>query len=181
MNKKLILVSALVLAAALIRLLPHAPNFTPIGAMALFAGALISNRLLAFLIPALAMVISDACLGFAGWRFAEQTIVVYGVFMLTTWLGMSLRNNQSVIKITGTSIAASVLFFVVTNFAVWFGGFYHTPALYTLDFMGLVNCFIAAIPFAGATFASDLVYSALLFGSFYLIRINVPSLVKENN
>lgn len=179
MNKKILVVSTFILIAAVARLLPHAPNFTPMGAMALFAGAYISNRFLSFLIPTIAMVISDALMGFQGWAYPEQTITVYITFLMITLLGSGMRNNKGILRVGLFSVSASVLFFVVTNFMVWVGGFYHTPALYTLDVSGLVQCYIAAIPFFSPTFAADLFYSALLFGSFYLLQINVPKLVQE--
>jgi hypothetical protein len=179
MNKKLLVITAFILAAAAARLLPHAPNFTPLGAIALFAGAYISNRLLAFIIPILAMILSDALMGFAGWDFPEQIITVYGSFALITLLGMNMRNDKSVLRIGASSVAASVLFFVVTNFMVWMSGFYATPALYATNFSGLVSCYVAAIPFFTPTAAADLFYSSVLFGAFYLVQVNVPKLVQE--
>lgn len=179
MNKKLLIIAAFILVASLVRLLPHAPNFTPIGAIALFAGAYIANRFLAFLLPLVAMVLSDAMMGFAGWNYTEQTITVYATFMLITWLGTNMRNNKSAVRVGASSVGASVLFFVTTNFMVWFSGFYHMPALYTMNFTGLVQCYVAAIPFFTPTVASDFVYSTLLFGSFYLVQVNIPKLVQE--
>lgn len=179
MNKKLIVISALILAAATVRLLPHAPNFTPLGAIALFAGAYITNRFLAFLLPILAMVVSDAMMGFAGWNYPEQTVAVYAAFGLITWLGMNMRNNKSAFRIGASSLAASVLFFVVTNFMVWASGFSSATPLYTTNFAGLVNCYVMAIPFFNYSVAADLFYSTVLFGGFYLLQINVPKLVQE--
>ncbi len=179
MNKKLLVITAFILVAAAARLLPHAPNFTPLGAIALFAGAYISNRVLAFVIPILAMILSDALMGFAGWDFPEQIITVYGSFALITALGMNMRNDKSVLRIGASSIAASVLFFIITNFMVWMSGFYTTPSLYTTNFSGLVTCYVAAIPFFTPSAAADLFFSSILFGAFYLVQINVPKLVQD--
>jgi hypothetical protein len=160
-------------------LLPHAPNFTPLGAIALFAGAYRSNRVLAFIIPMFAMILSDAIMGFAGWDFPEQIITVYASFALITALGMNMRNDKSVLRIGASSVSASVLFFIITNFMVWMSGFYTTPALYATNFSGLVTCYVAAIPFFTPSAAADLFYSSALFGAFYLVQINVPKLVQD--
>jgi hypothetical protein len=179
MNKKLLVISGIILAAAAARLLPHAPNFTPLGAMALFAGAYIANRALALIIPLAAMILSDAAMGFSGWDYPEQTIVVYSTFVLITFLGMNMRNNKSIVRIAGSSIAASVVFFVVTNFVVWMSGFFAVTPLYPTNFAGLVECYTLAVPFFNNTLSADLFYTAVLFGSFYLVQINAPKLVTE--
>ncbi len=180
MNKRLIAVILIVFAAAITRLFPHAPNFTPIGAMALFAGAYLTNRWLAFGIPALAMLLADALMGFNGWYFAEQTIAVYGTYALITWLGTALQKNKGALRVAGFSVASSAIFFVVTNLFVWIGGFFHPEFLmYPLNAAGLVKCYSAAIPFFDKTLLSDLFYNAVLFGGFYLLQINVPALQKE--
>lgn len=179
MNKKLTAVILIVFAAALTRLFPHAPNFTPIGAMALFAGAYITNRWLAFGIPVLAMLLGDALMGFNGWAFAEQTIMVYLTYMAITFLGTFMQRNKSVVRVAGMSLASSVLFFVSTNLFVWIGGFFHKPELYTLNLQGLTECYLAAIPFFDKTILSDLFYNAVLFGGFYLLQINIPQLQEQ--
>ncbi len=179
MNKRFIAISLIILAAAVARLLPHAPNFTPIGAMALFAGAYISNKYLAFLFPLLAMLLSDALMGFNGWYFTEQTIMVYGTYMLITALGLTMQNNKSALRVGGMSVASSVIFFVTTNLFVWVGGFFHKPVLYSLDSVGLIQCYVSAIPFFDKTLLSDLFFNAILFGGFYLLQINIPSLKQE--
>lgn len=147
--------------------------------MALFAGAYISNRFLAFLIPAAAMLLADACMGFNGWYFTEQTVAVYFTYMLITALGFTLQNNKSALRVGAVSITSSVLFFVLTNFFTWTGGYFHTPQLYSMNMTGLMECYVAAIPFFRNTVLSDLVYNAVLFGGFYLLLVNVPALQKE--
>lgn len=176
MNKKLGIIIALVFVAALTRLLPHAPNFTPLAAMALFGGAYITNKYLAICIPLLALLLSDALMGFNGWVFTEQVFVVYGCFALIAILGLTLQQHKSAIRVAGASISGSILFFVLTNFAVWMGGFFHTPALYSLNTQGLIECYLAAIPFFQNSLAGDLFYSTVLFGGFYIASINIPFL-----
>jgi hypothetical protein len=176
MNKRITIIIAIVFVAALARLLPHAPNFTPLAAVALFGGAYITHKYLAILIPLLAMLLSDALLGFNGWVFVEQVIAVYGSFALIALLGMSMQGNKSALRLGATSISASILFFVMTNFAVWLGGAFHAPALYPMNAAGIVECYVAAIPFFANSLAGDLFYTAVLFGGFYLVSVNIPSL-----
>lgn len=179
MNKRLTAVILIVFAAALTRLFPHSPNFTPIGAMALFAGAYITNRWLAFGIPVLAMLLGDALMGFNGWAFPEQTIMVYLTYLLITLLGTSMQHNKGAMRVGGMSLASSVLFFVATNLFVWVGGFFHKPELYSLDMKGLTECYLAAIPFFDKTLVSDLFYNSVLFGGFYILQLNIPSMQEQ--
>ena len=174
------IIVAIVFVAAIMRLLPHAPNFSPIAAMALFGGAYITNKYLAVIVPLLAMLVSDALMGFNGWYFAEQTIAVYGSFALIAALGLTLQKNKGAIRIAGASISASVIFFIITNFATWLGGFFHTPALYTMNGLGLAECFAAGLPFFQNSLIGDLFYNTILFGGFYLASINIPALQKAD-
>ena len=176
MNRNILAVSAIVLSAAFIRIIPHAPNFSPLGAMALFAGAYITNRWLAFALPLLTLLISDALMGFNGWQYPDQIISVYGTFLLISLIGRTLGSSKSIWRVGSASLASSVLFFAVTNLAVWAGGFLHQPALYPLNPAGLVESYVAAIPFFHHTVFSDLVYSALFFGGYYILQINIPAL-----
>lgn len=180
MNKRNLIIISIVLIAALCRLLPHLPNFTPLVAMSLFAGAYLRNRYTAVLIPIAAMLISDAFTGFSGWMFPEQVAVVYGSFALIALIGTTLNNDKGILRIGASTLAGSILFFVTTNFAVWMGGMFHAPALYPMNGTGLLECYIAAIPFFTNSLMGDLFYSAVLFGGFYLATINIPSLREES-
>ncbi len=153
-------VPALIAIAALSRLLPHPPNATPIAAMALFGGAYLTDRRLALLIPLAAMLLSDLLLG-----LHSLLPVVYGAFVLTVLLGRWLRGRITPPRVAAATLASSVLFFVVTNFAVWaWGGLYpKTPA-------GLAEAYIAAIPFFRNTLVGDAVYTVVLFGGYALLE-----------
>ena len=176
MTKRTITIIAIVFVAALMRLLPHAPNFSPIAAMALFGGAYITNKYWAIILPLMAMLVSDALMGFNGWYFTEQIVTVYGTFALIAALGITLQGNKNVVRIAGASIASSLIFFLTTNFAVWLGGYFHSPALYPMNGQGLAECFVAGLPFFQNSLAGDLCYNSLLFGGFYLASINIPAL-----
>lgn len=144
----------LIAFAALSRFVPHPENFTPIAAMALFGGVYFGKRY-AFVVPLVAMVVSDYFIGF-------HNIVpyVYGSFVLAGLIGIWLKNHKSVGWIVGASLTSSVLFFVVTNFGVWVTGGYPQ------NFGGLVECYIAAIPFFRNTVLGDLLYVGVLFGLY---------------
>jgi len=179
MSRKLTAVLSVVIIASLCRLLPHAPNFTPLAAVALFSGAYIRNRWLAVAMPLMTMLLSDALLGFNGWIFVEQVITVYVTYAIIALMGTTMNKRAAWYKVGAGSLASSIIFFVTTNFAVWMGGFFHAPALYPMNFGGLVECYAAAVPFFRNTLASDMFYNVLLFGGFYLASINIPALSQE--
>ncbi|MBI3586897.1 MAG: hypothetical protein HY088_07200 [Ignavibacteriales bacterium] len=168
---------SMVLAAVVSRLIPHPPNFTPIIALALFGGAYFENKKIAFAIPLAAMVISDAALAmFKGYTFfSSMRFVIYSCFALITGMGFLLRNKVKVVNVTMTSVTASVVFFVISNFAVWLG---LDGGFYPLNLTGLIACYVAAIPFFNNTMFSALIYSAVLFGSFEAAKYKFPVLSK---
>lgn len=170
-------ITGMVLAAAAARLIPHAPNFTPMIALALFGGAYFENKKIAFAIPLAAMVISDLVLAmFEGYAFfSSMRLVIYSCFALITAMGFLLRNKVKVLNVTMASVTASVVFFIISNFAVWLGA---EGKLYSLDLTGLIACYVAAIPFFSNTIFSALIYSAVLFGSFEAAKYKFPVLSK---
>ncbi len=157
---------AMILAAAAMRLLPHPANFTPIGALALFAGAHFDDKRWAFVIPLAAMLLSDILLGFHG-----QMPVTYGAFAVIVAMGFSLKERRTALRVAGASVSAATFFFVVSNFGVWASG-----SLYPMTLQGLIACYVAAIPFFQNWLAGTLVYAALLFGGFALAEKKVSFL-----
>src|SRR5690349_3851088 len=165
-HSRLVALLGAILVAAALRLVPHPPNFTPIGAMALFSGAYLGRRPLAFVAPLGALLLSDLVLGF----YHGQATVYFSVALIVM-IGMAALKRRSVLRIGAAAIASSVLFFVVTNFGMWlFSGFY--PRTLT----GLEACYVAAIPFFQNTIAGDLFYATLLFGGFKLLELLMPRL-----
>lgn len=159
------ILTAILIAAAL-RLVPHPPNFSPIAAMALFGGAYLGRRVLAFVAPIGAMLLSDAVLGFhSGMPY------VYGSVALIVLIGWLVAKRISALTIAGAAVASSILFFAVTNFGTWATGEMYPPTL-----AGLEACFVAAIPFFQNTLAGDLFFTALLFGGFALLERRLPVL-----
>ncbi|HUS24097.1 MAG TPA: DUF6580 family putative transport protein [Candidatus Binatia bacterium] len=170
MNPRLVLLLGLVASAAAMRLLPHPPNFTPVAALALFAGAHFERRAWAFAVPLAAMLLSDLALqGLHGYGFHSTLPAVYASFVAVVGIGLALRTRRRPLPVAAASLAASVLFFAATNLAVWAEGL-----LYPRSAEGLVACYVAAIPFFGATVLGDLFYSGVLFGLFAAADRRLP-------
>lgn len=168
LSPRLLLLTGLILAAAIVRLLPHPPNFAPIAAMALFGGAYFNKKVFAFSIPLAALLFTDLFLGFHNTMWA-----VYMSFIVIVGLGMVMLKKKSVLRIILASVSASVLFFVVTNFAFW-----ATDTLYPTTAAGLAACFTAAIPFFHNTLIGDLFFTGAMFGLFELAKVKFPELVR---
>jgi hypothetical protein len=168
LDTKFAAITIFILAAALFRFLPHAPNFTPLMAIALFGGAMFSNKKIAFIIPFAAMLISDIFLG-----FHSAIIAVYVSFAILVYFGIIISKKKSLISITLTSVSGAVIFFILSNFAVWL-----TFGIYSKDLAGLIACYEAAIPFFRNTLFSSLLFSYVLFGGYALTERFVPKLQK---
>lgn len=169
--------AVLIFIAALSRVLPHPPNFSPIEAVALFGGAYFAKRHWALLVPLAAMFLSDIALGLLNggiyWEYFASAgyLLVYLTIALSTLLGFGLRSKVSGGRVLVYSLAGSVLFFVITNFGAWLG----SPA-YPQTAAGLVAAYVAGVPFFQWTVLGTLFYAALLFGGFELLRSRMPAL-----
>ena len=172
-----LLLVGMILLAALSRLLPHPPNFSPVEAIALFGGAYFLSRSAAIIVPLVGMFVSDLVLGFVhGGTYFEYFThagfwLVYACIALTTLMGFNLRGRVSGARVLGYSLAGSVLFFLVTNFGTW-----ATGTMYPHNAQGLMAAYVAGIPFFQWTVLGTLFYSAVLFGGFALLRRRVPAL-----
>ena len=156
------LVAALIVLAALSRLLPHPPNFTPVEAIGLFGGAYLADRRLAFVVPLVAMALADLVLG-----LHSGMPVIYGLIAFNVWLGLRLGPNPAAGRVAVFGLLAASVFFLVSNFAVWAMGAGH---YYTPDLAGLISCFTLALPFFGYSLLGMAVYSTILFGGMALVR-----------
>src|SRR6476620_2427919 len=105
-NSRILALLAAILLAAALRLVPHPPNFTPIGAMALFSGAYLGRRALAFVAPLAAMLLSDAVLGFYSGMW-----VTYLAVALVALLGAIVLQKRTPVRIGLAAVAGSALFF----------------------------------------------------------------------
>ena len=159
----------MILAAALSRIAFYPLNFSPVIAMALFGGAVIKDKKLAFALPLLAMFLSDflfqvtgIATGFWGWG----QLVGYGILAGITVLGFNLK-KINILNVTAFSIASSLIFFFLSNSSVWL---FDTTSTYTQNFGGWLNCLEAGIPFLKNGLVTDLVYSAVFFGGYVLLE-----------
>jgi uncharacterized protein DUF6580 len=171
MKPRAMLLIAMILGAAAMRLVPHPSNFTPIGALALFAGAQFENKRWAFMVPLAAMFLSDTMIG-----FHSGMPVIYAAFAAIVCMGFLLKEKKTPLRVATASLAAATFFFVVSNFAVW-----ASDGLYPLTLQGLVTCYIAAIPFFQNWLAGTLFYAALLFGGFALAERKLPVFALAQN
>jgi hypothetical protein len=163
----LLLVAILVGLDIAVRLLPHAPNVTPVAASALFAASVLRVRVLSLFVPVAGMMLGDAVHGFYDWRIMAA---VYGVLALpacAACLSSRLRRPGVIIPVM---LVSSLAFFLVTNFAVWAFG-----SMYAASAGGLITCYVAALPFLKYTIAGDLVWAAALFGSYWLVQNIIAS------
>lgn len=154
---------SLIVIGILLRFAPHAPNFTPVAAIALFSGAYLSKKN-ALIVPLVLMIASDAIIG-----MHNVMMFTWGAFLLTTLVGFGLQAKTGRMRVLSFSLISSLLFFVVSNFGVWVMGWY-PPTL-----NGLAQCYTMAIPFLRDFTVSTLLYSAVFFGSYELIASRVKN------
>ncbi len=161
-----LLALGMILLAAALRIAPHPWNFTPVGAMALFSGAVLRDRRLAFLFPLLTLFLGDIFIG-----FHKLVPIVYASFLLSVLIGRLLQNRRTILRIGAATLLGSAQFFLVTNFAVWW-----LLNSYPKSASGLAACYLAGVPFFWNTLAGDAFYSALLFGAYALAERFIPAL-----
>jgi hypothetical protein len=164
----------LTILSALGRLVPHAPNVTPLGGSCLFAGSKVAG-FWAYLLPLAVMMATDPFVGGYTWG----SPVIYACFLINVWIGRRMLRSVTPIRVGGAAFLCSLQFFVLTNFALWaIGALRHDP-FYSADLTGLMTCYTLAIPFWGRTLAGDLVFSGALFGLYELISRRAAAHLKE--
>lgn len=146
-------VTAVILLAAFVRLLPHPPNFTPVGAMALLGGIFLPGIVFPLLVPVMAVFLSDLFIG-----FHDTMSFVYLGIVLTALVGKWV-SKFSWLKTMAASLLASVIFYVITNLGVWLAG-----GLYEQSISGLLTCYIAAVPFFHYSLLGDVFFTGVLGG-----------------
>lgn len=153
-----------ILINTLVRLMPHLPNMTSVGATALFLSAKYSWKK-SFLVTCITMLLSDAILGFHSVMWAT-----YGSFLIVAALGTVLRKKNDIRWILTVTFLSSLQFFILTNFAVWMTG-----TLYPRTMAGLLDCYVMALPFFRNTLLGDMTYTAIFFGCFEIFRMKWQS------
>ncbi len=161
----------LTLLSALGRLIPHAPNVTPLGGSCLFAGSRISG-LWAYLFPLAVMIATDPIVGHAGGArsgYSWGSPVIYACFMINVWIGRRMLRNVTPVRVGTAAFLCSLQFFLLTNLAHWLGPDARLDPGYSANLSGLLSCYTLALPFWGRTLAGDLFYSGALFGLYELL------------
>jgi hypothetical protein len=178
MNPRPLALAALIVLAALTRLVPHPPNFAPICAIAVFGAARFVGWRIAVTAPLFALLASDLAMEVLH-RYGQFPVrglyrgmwAVYGATALVAVIGRFARGSHSPGVIAGSTLAGSCLFFALTNFAVWALGtrYPHTGG-------GLAACYAAALPFFRNAILGDFFYATVLFGGWALVESRFPTL-----
>jgi hypothetical protein len=148
---------SVVIAAVYMRLIPHIPNVSPIGALALFSGAMMPN-IGGLLLPLASMIVSDIFLG-----FHNTMPYVYGSFIVIGGIGLLMHKRLSPFKVGIGSLTGSMLFFIITNFGVWM-----TSSMYEKNISGLLMAYGMGLPFFRNTLIGDLFYNVVFFMGYVL-------------
>ncbi|MBI3341962.1 hypothetical protein HY024_02470 [Candidatus Curtissbacteria bacterium] len=161
--------------AVLLRLLPHLPNFTPLGALGLVSGSyfgkktsltiivtsmLASDYLLLYINPYSQRVFNFSKLYSPSALVHTTSIFVYSSLILNVFIGHIISKQRSAQYVLLGSFLASIQFFLITNFGVWVMGAYNRG----LD--GLLQSYSMGLPFFKWTLFGDLAYTIVLFGLF---------------
>ena len=162
MSNRNILLIIFILLGVFTRIIPHPPNFTAIGAIALFGGAFFKDKKLAFSIPVLIMILSDLILRY------QLVLSVYISFIIIVFLGFLLQKKQTGLRIVNTALLASLIFFIITNLSVFL-----TSPLYPKNMLGFVECYTLAIPFFINTLVANITCSLIMFYAFNIIHKKV--------
>jgi len=158
LNKKLLLIIGFICLGILTRIIPHPPNFTSLGAIALFGGAFIYDKKIAFTMPVFIMILSDFMLGY------NMSLSVYLSFVIMVFIGLYLQKKQNSLRIINAALIGSLVFFFITNFSVFI-----TSSLYPKSIIGLVECYTLAVPFFINTLVGNITYSLIMFYGYNAI------------
>ena len=156
------LIAFLIAFDVVARALPHVPGVWPMAATALFAGRVLKIPALALIVPVAAVALSDAALPEDDWRVMA---VVYAAVLVPAFAGMLARRWRGAFPVVAAMVSSSLVFFVATNFAVW-----AFNDMYPMTWNGLVQCYVAALPFLDRTVIGDLIWTGVLFGSAWLVQ-----------
>ena len=164
----LVILAVLIALGVAGRLLPHPPNFTPMAAIALFAGFIFMKKYMAVVAVVTVMLLTDYfAFGYLSpdWFASKSMMVVYLALLFPIVFRGFLQKKLGVLRIAGAALASSTVFFVATNFAVW-----AFSPMYEKTWAGLVLCYTMAIPFFQNTIAGDIMWSGIVFGSYFALR-----------
>ena len=172
--------SIIILLAAFTRIMPHPPNFSPMAAIGLFGAAHFAKKWQAFFIPLIGIWVSDLVINNYVYSSSSSNFVwfysgfywQYISYILIIFTGLFIFNRGiSLTKTAGGMISSSGIFFLVSNFGGWAGG-----TMYPKNFGGLITCYAAGVPFIHNTIISDVLFTTVLFGTYYLLQVEYSSL-----
>lgn len=163
---------SLIFIAIATRIIPHAPNFTAVGAVALFGGAMFKNNWKALVIPVLALFLSDLIINNVLYASFYHSFIlltpgfafIYGGFLISVLIGRYMINGFKIANMAAAGVISTIAFYLVTNFGAWLAN-----PIYTKDITGLMASYAAGIPFLGSQLAATFIYGAVLFGAAYYI------------
>tara|TARA_Y100001970_G_scaffold80408_1_gene102140 strand:+ start:721 stop:1236 length:516 start_codon:yes stop_codon:yes gene_type:complete len=158
----------LIVLLAFSRLIPHPPNFTPILGMAIFSGAIINRKFLAYLVPLAAMLLSDLYLG-----FHSGMPIIYFTLAICVLIGTFIESRVTIFNSILVITNGVLVFYLITNFAVWYGS-----GMYENSLSGLITCYVMGLPFLQNTFISSLIYG---MGAFLIYEVINKRLILANN
>ena len=168
-----LLVSLIVIFITFSRIVPHIYNFTPMIALAIFGSLHFKNRNLAYILPLLSLWISDFILNNYLYSKSNEIMLFYEgyywqylSYVIIILLSSSFYKKIITIKkVFLLGISSSFIFFIITNFGFWI-----TSDLYPNNFMGLIDCYLLAIPFYQGTLLGTLFFTPFFIGSYYLLQ-----------
>jgi hypothetical protein len=155
-----------IVIAVAVRLLPHPWHLTPLGAALLFFGA--KRPVREWIAPMLLLMSADVYLTTVhyGMHLGVEQFVTWAWYVAAMGIGYALVRKVDAVRVVGASLASAVTFFLVSNFSVWVFG-----TMYPKTFAGLIQCYTLAIPFFRGTFASDLIFTPVLFTAPYALAL----------
>lgn len=179
MTKNLLSLILFITIGVLSRVIPHPWNFTGITAMAIFAGLLAKDNKFLFIAPLASLFISDLVLGFHNTMFfTYSAFAIVGILNLQ-FAGknlsevLNLKWGRQVSSILGSSVMGSLIFFLISNFGVWF-----STTMYPKSLIGILECYSAGLPFLQNQLLGDMFYSLVFLALFNLFSVKQAQQIK---
>ncbi|MBK8054058.1 MAG: hypothetical protein IPK35_12510 [Saprospiraceae bacterium] len=176
-NNKMIVVVLLMIIGAFSRLIPHVPNFTPTEGITIFGVAFLGRKYLSIILPCVLIYLTDFVINNTVARsfFTEvegtvwfSNYMIFNVIslVLVVFTTSIILKKINIVSVALAAILASVIFYVITNF----GALFSPASLYTKDFSGLMQSYLAGLPFFRTSLFSNLMFTTIIFGSYYIIN-----------
>ena len=162
MKEKIFLFIGFFLLLITSRVFSDIPNFTPTLSLIIFASYYFRNLTISSSIVLLSLIVSDIFIGFYSYIF-----FVYGSFLVIIYIAPIIMKKLTTMSVLVTSVISPSIFFIISNFGVWFAG-----SLYTRDLNGLIECYVAGLPFYDESLLSTILFSYTIFIIYKLLITN---------